>query len=139
MPNAYFWWQGGREGGQKSQKPAYVIHGCSLVKTTSIIKNIHSYIPILLTVGETNKMTKSFSWKKLIFIWSNIFKHSTVNNDYQSDSFDKFGCTLLLLACHPWFANLTKFRSTKSWILRNNFFNIQNWDSQNRAETAAWK
>ena len=30
MPNAYYWWQGGREGGQKSQKPAYVIHGCSL-------------------------------------------------------------------------------------------------------------
>ena len=31
MPNAYYWWQGGREGGQKSQKPAYVIHGCSLI------------------------------------------------------------------------------------------------------------
>ena len=30
MPNAYYWWQGGREGGQESQKPAYVIHGCSL-------------------------------------------------------------------------------------------------------------
>ena len=30
MPNAYYWWQEGREGGQKSQKPAYVIHGCSL-------------------------------------------------------------------------------------------------------------
>ena len=28
MPNAYYWWLGGREGGQKSQKPAYVIHGC---------------------------------------------------------------------------------------------------------------
>ena len=30
MPNAYYWLQGGREGGQKSQKPAYVIYGCSL-------------------------------------------------------------------------------------------------------------
>ena len=30
MPNAYVWWQGGREGGQKSPKHAYVIHGCSL-------------------------------------------------------------------------------------------------------------
>ena len=35
MPNAYYWWQGGREGGQKSQKPAYVIHGCSLMKLIS--------------------------------------------------------------------------------------------------------
>ena len=34
MPNAYVWWQGGGEGGQKSPKHAYVIHGCSL--TTSI-------------------------------------------------------------------------------------------------------
>ena len=30
MPNAYVCLQGGREGGQKSTKPAYVIHGCSL-------------------------------------------------------------------------------------------------------------
>ena len=30
MPNAYFWLQGGEGGGQKFQKPAYVIHGCSL-------------------------------------------------------------------------------------------------------------
>ena len=29
MQNAYYWLQEGREGGQNSQKPAYVIHGCS--------------------------------------------------------------------------------------------------------------
>ena len=29
-----FYLQGGREGGQKSTKPAYVIHGCSLMQTT---------------------------------------------------------------------------------------------------------
>ena len=30
MPNAYVWLPGGREGGQKCPKDAYVIHGCSL-------------------------------------------------------------------------------------------------------------
>ena len=39
MPNAYYWLQGGREGGQNSQKPAYVIHGCSLTLVLNIISN----------------------------------------------------------------------------------------------------
>ena len=36
MPNAYVWWQGGREGGQKSQKHAYVIQGCSLKESSQL-------------------------------------------------------------------------------------------------------
>ena len=42
MPNAYYWWQGGREGGQKSKKPAYVIHGCSLTNER-ITTNLMSF------------------------------------------------------------------------------------------------
>ena len=41
MPNAYYWLQGGREGGQKSQKPAYVTHGCSLRKVVSYDKRVN--------------------------------------------------------------------------------------------------
>ena len=44
MPNAYYWLQGGREGGQNSQKPAYVIHGCSLSKKNLSICSRRKYV-----------------------------------------------------------------------------------------------
>ena len=45
MPNAYVWLQGGREGGQKSPKDAYVIHGCSRINMhCNTFENFKRYI-----------------------------------------------------------------------------------------------
>ena len=65
MPNAYYSLQGGREGGQKSKKPAYVIHGCSL---SNFIFRVFSLQ--LLALGKFGKNNKQIvhMLKKLEFI-----------------------------------------------------------------------
>ena len=48
--------EGGREGGQKSQKPAYVIHGCSPKNST---KNSLKTLKNTCWESDQNKMKKN--------------------------------------------------------------------------------
>ena len=62
----YYWLQEGREGGQKSQKPAYVIHGCSLAKL-GCSYSFWKHIPAIL---EGSQVYSLFSYTVESLCWN---------------------------------------------------------------------
>ena len=94
MPNAYYWWQGGREGGQKSQKPAYVIHGCSLEDIFHVSNQVSWILAIRFRSQVETKITTLFTLAKLRnflkmmhFFTQNEQHFNQGHSDWQNSSF----------------------------------------------------
>ena len=130
MPNAYYWWQGGREGGQKSQKPAYVIHGCSLTRGNGTY-----FFEFLWQFPKNMVFVKEFSLESMLEIFGNSRSHIPWQFAISHIFFHLFDLKNLIIKNHD------KYLQKKAALITNAQmgFGYRQFGKKNDASKKIWR